>query len=120
MPEPEPDRLSKLEYVAAMAGLQQRTRAYDLADREYLYRFSTPRSGLLGLDGLTAKSGELTTAINRADQDWTCLKNGDGLFKCEEIVRGEPTNKKEVVVLIASLRDLEIKLGIKRSVKTKI
>ncbi|MBP9664385.1 MAG: DUF4350 domain-containing protein, partial [Pyrinomonadaceae bacterium] len=31
VPEPEADRLSKLEYVTAMAELQHRTRAYDLA-----------------------------------------------------------------------------------------
>ena len=31
VPEPEPNRLSKLEYVSAMAELQQRTKGYDLA-----------------------------------------------------------------------------------------
>ncbi|MDQ3180706.1 MAG: hypothetical protein M3Q33_09320, partial [Acidobacteriota bacterium] len=31
LPENEPNRLSKLEYVSAMAELQQRTRAFDLA-----------------------------------------------------------------------------------------
>lgn len=31
VPQAEPDRLSKLEYVGAMAELQRRTRAYDLA-----------------------------------------------------------------------------------------
>ncbi|HEX3101004.1 MAG TPA: hypothetical protein VHQ01_04395, partial [Pyrinomonadaceae bacterium] len=119
VPEPEPDRLSKLEYVAAMAELQQRTRAFDLAIENIYTDFRRRVARLLGLDGLKAKSGEIAKAIaERTGLDLS--KTEETLFKCEDIIRGEPTNKKEVVVLIAELRDLEIKLGIKRSVKTKI
>lgn len=119
VPEPEPDRLSKLEYVAAMAELQQRTRAFDLAIENIYTDFRRRVARLLGLDGLTAKSVEIAKAIaERTGLDLS--KTEETLFKCEDIIRGEPTNKKEVVSLIAALRDLEIKLGIKRSVKTKI
>jgi len=36
------------------------------------------------------------------------------MFKCEEIVRGEPTNKREVLYLTSRLREVEEKLGLKR------
>ena len=119
VPEPEPDRLSKLEYIAAMAELQQRTRAFDLAIENIYTDFRRRVSRLLGLDGLTAKSDQLATAIaGRTSLDRS--KTEETLFKCEDIIRGEPTNKREVVMLVAALRELETKLGIGRSAKTKI
>ncbi len=119
VPEPEPDRLSKLEYVAAMAELQQRTRAFDLAIENIYVEFRRRVARLLGLDGLTAQSGEMAAAIaDRTGLDRS--KTEETLFKCEDIIRGEPTNKREVVTLTAALRDIEMTLGIKRTVKTKI
>ncbi len=37
--------------------------------------------------------------------------------KCEEIIQGERTNKRQVVELTAGLREIEEKLGIKRARK---
>ena len=37
--------------------------------------------------------------------------------KCEEIIHGERTNKREVLELTARLREIEEKLGIKRTRK---
>lgn len=119
VPEPEPDRLSKLEYVAAMAELQQRTRAYDLAIENIYSDFRRRTARLLGLDGMTATSRELAVAIaERTGLDRA--KTEETLFKCEDIIRGEPTNKREVVALTGALRDLEATLGIKRAVAKKI
>ena len=74
---------------------------------------------MVGLDGLTAKSDQLATAIaGRTSLDRA--KTEEILFKCEDIIRGEPTNQREVVMLVAALRELETKLGIGRSAKTKI
>ena len=119
VPEPEPDRLSKLEYVAAMAELQQRTRAFDLAIENIYADFRRRVARLLGLDGLTAKSGEIAAAIGeRTGLDRVLTEQT--LFKCEEIIRGEPTDKREVVELAGALRELEATLGIKRAAKIKI
>ncbi len=119
VPEPEADRLSKLEYVAAMAELQQRTRAFDLAIENIYTDFRRRVTRLLGLDSLTAKSGEIATGIaGRTGLDRVLIEQT--LFKCEEIIRGEPTNKREVVELAAALRELEPTLGIKRAAKIKI
>ncbi|MEQ1922515.1 MAG: hypothetical protein ABL952_08400, partial [Pyrinomonadaceae bacterium] len=119
VPEPEPDRLSKLEYVAAMAELQQRTRAFDLAIENIYTDFRRRVSRLLGLDNLTVKAHELSVAIaDRSGLDRQ--RTEDILFKCEEIIRGEPTNKREVVELTTALREIEAKLGIRRAVEKKI
>ncbi len=119
VPEPEPDRLSKLEYVAAMAELQQRTKAFDLAIENIYTDFRRRVTRLLGLDGLKSNSREIAKAIaERTGLDRE--KTETTLFKCEEIIRGEPTNKREVVELTGQLRELEIKLGIKRAAIKKI
>jgi hypothetical protein len=36
------------------------------------------------------------------------------MFKCEDIMHGEPTKKKEVVSLITRLREVEEALGLRR------
>lgn len=119
VPEPEPDRLSKLEYVGAMAELQQRTRAFDLAIENIYTDFRRRVSRLLGLDNLTVQVSELSAAIaDRSGLDRQ--QTADTLFKCEEIIRGEPTNKREVVELTTALREIEARLGIKRAADKKI
>ena len=119
VPEPEPDRLSKLEYVAAMAEMQQRTRAFDLAIENIYNDFRRRVTRLLGLDNFSAKADEIANAIaERTGLDRS--KTGETLFKCEEIIRGEPTNKREILELTTTLREWETMLGIKRSASNKI
>ena len=52
VPAPEPSRLSKLEYVSAMAELQQRTKGYDLAIENIYTDFRRRVSRLVGVDAL--------------------------------------------------------------------
>ncbi len=116
--DPEPDRLSKLEYVSAMAELQERTHAFDLAIENIYFDFRRRASRLLGLDNFRSKYDELARIITER----TGLEPREVsaiLFKCEEIVRGEPTNKREVLDLISQLRVLEKKLGMTRSAKVR-
>ena len=114
VPEAEPDRLSKLEYVTAMAELQSRTRAYDLAVENIYNEFRRRAARLFGLEIHQATSRELAiriaerTGIDRIQTETT-------LFKCEEIIRGEPTNKKQVVLLTGELREIERKVGLTRT-----
>lgn len=113
VPEPEADRLTKLEYIAAMAELQQRTRAYDLAIENIYSEFRRRVTPALGLNGLTAKPHDIAAAISSVTGD-AAAKVETTLFKCEEIIRGEPTNKREVVRLTAELREIETRLGLHR------
>ena len=118
LPEPEPDRLSKLEYVNAMAELQQRTRAWDLAIENIYTDFRRRAARLLGLDVNEASSDVLAKRIaGRTDLDAGSVR--ETLFKCEEIIRGERTNKNEVVRLADSIREIEKKLNLRRGRVTK-
>ena len=114
----EPDRLSKLEYVTAMAELQQRTRAYDLALENIYTDFRRRAARALGLDTITVKPREMALSI--ADSiagDASGIEKT--LFSSEEIIRGEPTNKKEVTRLVSELRELESRLALRRSLVGK-
>lgn len=113
LPENEPNRLSKLEYVSAMAQLQQRTRAYDLAIENIYTDFRRRVSRLVGADNFTVSLKELAQMIAERTK-LNAVKVENLMFKCEEIIRGEPTGKREVLELTSRLRDVEEKLGLKR------
>ncbi len=119
VPEAEPDRLSKLEYVSAMAELQQRTRAFDLAIENIYTDFRRRTSRLFGVDNMTTGRKVLASLIAERIK-------GDAreieilMFECEDVIHGEPTNKKETIRLTARLRELESKLGLQRAGRTKL
>ena len=118
LPATEPDRLSKLEYVTAMAELQQRTRAWDLAMENIYADFRRRAARLFGLDVSEATSDILAPRIaDRTDLDAASVRST--LFKCEEIIRGERTNKSEAVQLADAIRKIELKLNLRRSKVTK-
>lgn len=117
VPEPEPDRLSKLEYVAAMAELQNRTKAFDLAIENIYHDFRRRVARHFGLDNTLTKSPEIAARIAQR----TAMKHksvAETMFKCEEIIRGEPT-RKQTLKLIETLREIEEKLGLRRAAKTR-
>ncbi len=114
LPATEEDRLSKLEYISAMAQLQQRARAYDLAIENIYTSFRRKASRSLGLDTLHVTTADLARAIaERTGLDR--LEVSGVLDTCEEAVRGEPTNSHETTALVTKLRQFEQKLGIRRS-----
>ena len=114
LPEKEPDRLSKLEYVTAMAELQRRTKSYDLAMENIFSDFRRRVARGLGLDNLTSTRNEVARSIaERTSMDAYAV--GELMIKCEAIIQGEPTNKAEVIDLASQLREIENKLGIKRT-----
>jgi hypothetical protein len=119
VPEYEPNRLSKLEYVSAMAELQARTRAFDLAIENIYTDFRRRTARLLGVDNHTTTRKEMAKMIaERTKLDPNDVE--DVMFQCEDIVHGEPANKKIVLALIGRLRTIEEKLGLKRTGRTKI
>jgi len=119
LPENEPDRLSKLEYISAMAELQQRTAAYDLAVENIYSDFRRRVSRLVGADNTTVKRPELAKLVaERAKMPAAEVE--DLMSKCEDIMHGEPTDRKETVELIKRLREVEAKLGLSRVSRTKV
>ncbi|MCA1623431.1 MAG: DUF4350 domain-containing protein [Acidobacteria bacterium] len=114
LPADEPNRLSKLEYVSAMAELQRRTKAYDLAIENIYNEFRRRAARALGVDNLTVSRGDLAKIIaERAELNADEVENL--MFKCEDIIYGGQTNKKEVLEITSRLRVIEEKLGIKRT-----
>ncbi len=113
LPANEPNRLSKLEYVSAMAELQQRTKAFDLAIENIYTDFRRRAARLVGVDNTTTSRQDLAKLLaERAKLNYDEVERL--LFKCEDIIHGEPTNKREVVQTISRLRELEEKLGLQR------
>jgi hypothetical protein len=114
VPADEPNRLSKLEYVSAMAELQQRTRAYDLAIEKIYSDFRRRSCALLGLDNTTARRSEIAERI--AERIGVPPREIEELlFECEDVIHGESIRRKATVELVERIRDIEAKLGLKRS-----
>ncbi|HEY2866293.1 MAG TPA: DUF4350 domain-containing protein [Pyrinomonadaceae bacterium] len=118
LPGEDQRRLSKLEYVTAMAELQQRTRAYDLAMENVYMDFRRRLSRAFGFDNVTTARREIAQMIaERASI------GADGvnalMLQCEAIIQGEPTNRSETVSLVARLREIEDKLGLRRKPRGK-
>jgi Domain of unknown function (DUF4350) len=111
LPLPQIDRRSSLEFVASMAELQQRARAYDLAleniyarVRRVLVRHagasnSSPRAEV-------ARRVALRSSINQQELE-SLMRN------CEDVINGEPVNTKRSLDLARRLRQIEATLGLR-------
>jgi hypothetical protein len=114
VPEVEPDRRTKLEYVGAMAELQQRTRAYDLAMENIYGDFRRRVSSLFGVDmSLTSRRQLARLIADRIKGDAVEIESV--MQKCQDIIHGEATSKKETIALAARLRKIESDLGMVRA-----
>lgn len=119
LPDEGADRLSKLEYVSAMADMQLRLKAYDLALENIYTDFRRRCSRTLGVDNTATSRRELAAMIagriggNAAEIEQL-------MYKCEDIIHGEKTSKREIVDLTTQLREIGEKLGIKRAPGTKV
>lgn len=114
VPMPEPDRRSKLEYISAMAELQQRTRAYDLAIENIYADFYRRAARLFGLDAVRSARRELALRIaERIGADADDLEAM--MRRCEDIVHGDAAGKREVEQLARRIREIEEMLKLWRS-----
>ena len=118
LPMPAKDRRSKLEYIGAMADLQQSTRAYDLAIENVYTQTKRNMTRLVGADNTVSKKQLAEAVAERSGfeaKDLYIL-----MSKCEDIIYGEPTNSRETMNLISQLRVLEEKLGLSRTKTSKV
>lgn len=113
LPHAEPNRLAKLEYVSAMAQLQGRTKAFDLAIENIYTDFRRRVARLVGIDNHTASRETLAGKIAERT-NYKADEIAELMFKCEDIMHGEPTSKKELVSLTKRLREVEEALGLRR------
>jgi hypothetical protein len=119
VPEREPNRLSKLEYVSAMAELQQRTKGFDLAVENIYGEFRRRVTRLVGVDNRSTGRRELARLIAERVGDESAAELEDLMRRCEDIVHGDRTNRKEVLHLVTRLRGLETKLGLQRRMRPR-
>ncbi len=113
VPEAEPNRLSKLEYVSAMAELQRRTGAFDLAIENIYRDFRRRAAKLVGVDNNSVSLKEFSGRIaDRAQIDPRSVE--DLFFVCDEIVYGEPTNQRKVLDAVRRIREIEYALALRK------
>ena len=110
LPLPAVDRRSSLEFVASMAELQQRARAYDLA-LENIY--GRVRRVLVRHAGLSNSSPRSEIAARVATRSGLSRQELETLMRnCEDTINGAPTNAKESLRMARRLRQIESALGL--------
>lgn len=120
LPVPSVDRRSSLEFVASMAELQQRARAYDLAIENIYTRL---RRVLVRYAGLSHNSPHTEIAAHVAARSAGKLDPGklETLMReCEDAIQGAPVDGRKSLELVARLREVERALGLRmRSRETR-
>ena len=110
LPAPRADRRSKLEFVASMAELQQRARAYDLAIENIYQR---TRRALARYGGLAPNAPLEKIATQVARRSGKSRRKLEALMReCEDSIAGAQLTSRRAVELARALRELERDLGI--------
>jgi hypothetical protein len=110
LPAPRPDRRSKLEFVASMAELQQRARAYDLAIENIYQRTRRALARYAGLPAAASLEQIAERVAARSGRDRASLEAL--LRECEDATAGAPLQSRRALALARELRELERDLGI--------
>jgi hypothetical protein len=111
LPLPLADRRSKLEYVASMAELQQRSRAYDLAIENIYARTRRVLARYAAVDNMAARSEIAARVAARSKLDRAYLETL--MRDCEDAINGAPINAQQSLELVKKLRDVERSLGLR-------
>ena len=111
LPAERPDRRSKLEFVASMAELQQRARAFDLALENIYSRTRRALARYGGTDTAAPREQIAAAVAARSGAERTRLENL--MRDCEDAIAGQPLSARRALHLTAELRELERALGIR-------
>jgi len=111
LPLAQVDRRSSLEFVASMAELQERARAFDLAIENV---YTRTRRVLARYAGLSYNSSRSEIAERIAARSKVEARQLETLMRqCEEVINGQPINWRQAVDLVKRLREVEKKLGLR-------
>jgi hypothetical protein len=111
LPLPQVDRRSSLEFVASMAELQERSRAFDLAIENV---YTRTRRVLARYAGVNYNSSRSEIAARIASRSKVEAHQLESLMRqCEEVINGQAINWRQAVDLVRRLRDVEKKLGLR-------
>lgn len=111
LPLAQVDRRSSLEFVASMAELQERSRAFDLAIENIYGRTRRVLARYAGLNYNSSRSEIASSIASRANIDAHQLETL--MRQCEETINGEPITWRQAVDLVRRLREVERKLGLR-------
>jgi Domain of unknown function (DUF4350) len=105
------DRRSSLEFVASMAELQQRARAFDLAIENI---YTRTRRVLVRYAGVEHNSTRAEIAARVAARSSIDRQQLESLMRdCEEAINGAHTTARRSLQLVTRLREIERTLGLR-------
>ena len=110
LPLTQVDRRSSLEFVASMAELQERSRAFDLAIENIYTRTRRVLARLAGLDYNSSRTEIASRVAERSSIEEHKLETL--MRQCEEAINGAPTSPRQAIDLVKRLRDVEKRLGL--------
>jgi hypothetical protein len=110
LPLRQVDRRSSLEFVASMAELQQRARAFDLAIENIYTRMRRVLARHAGVDYNSPRSDIASRIASRGTIDANRLETL--MRECEEVINGRPCTWRESIDLVRRLREVERDLGL--------
>jgi hypothetical protein len=105
------DRRSSLEFVASMAELQERSRAFDLAIENIYTRTRRVLARHAGVDYNSSRAEIAARIASRSTIDRQRLETL--MRQCEEAINGEPINWRQAIDLVRRLREVERDLGLR-------
>ena len=111
LPLPHVDRRSSLEFVASMAELQERSRAFDLAIENIYTRTRRVLARYAGMDYNSSRSEIAMRVAARSNIDGQKLETL--MRQCEEAINGAPISWRQSLDLVRRLRDVERELGLR-------
>ena len=110
LPLPKVDRRSSLEFVASMAELQERSRAFDLAIENI---YTRTRRVLARYAGLDYNSPRAEIAARIAERSIIDAQKIETLMRqCEDAINGAPLTWRQAISLVRRLREVEHDLGL--------
>ena len=110
LPLVQVDRRSTLEFVASMAELQERSRAYDLAIENIYTRTRRVLARYAGVDYNSSRTEIASRIASRSSMDRHRLEIL--MRQCEEAINGQAIGWRQSVELIRRLREVEKELGL--------
>lgn len=111
LPLPYVDRRSSLEFVASMAELQERSRAFDLAIENIYTRTRRVLARHAGVDYNSSRAEIAERVASRSTIDRHELEML--MRECEETINGSTITWRQSIQLVRRLRELERNLGLR-------
>lgn len=105
------DRRSSLEFVASMAELQERAKAFDLAIENIYGRTRRVLARYAGVDYNTSRAEIAARVASRSSLEAHSLETL--MRQSEEAINGGPISERQTIQLVKRLREIESALGLR-------